>query len=95
MSDTPRTDAESWWQRGTDEVITAGWIIHAEVAEQIERELAAARKEIEGLRKDAERLNALVAMKTLEAQSIFWNYRSRNERKKAIDAAIKKERGEK
>jgi hypothetical protein len=51
MSDTPRTDKESWWQRGTDEVITAGWMVHAEVAQELERELTAAMKEIEELRK--------------------------------------------
>lgn len=51
---------------------------------RLERELAECRK-------DAERLNKLVAMDAVGAQAIFWNNSSRTERKKAIDAAIAKE----
>lgn len=49
---------------------------------------AALLAENEALRKDAERLNGLVAMDAVKAQAIFWNHSSRKERKKAIDNAI-------
>jgi len=92
MSDTPRTDAVAA-SIGADEC----WIepVSADFARSLERELAAAKAEVEALRADAERYREWKRA-FREGECGLWNAlcdaNSDSEHDAAIDAALAKEK---
>ncbi len=102
MSDTPRSDAVEDGRSGSPlDLDEYNKIL--EYARQLERELTAARKEIGGLRKDAERYRWLRSNSHVDWDCLYENVKvlfpldadGFQDLSGAIDAAIEKERGEK
>jgi len=94
MSDTPRTDAEAGYydDSGCWHHRTNGENVDADFARQLERELAAAKGEIERMRADAERYRYLFSCEDFCRDPLWpvvaWMRDGTETRKDVVDAAI-------